>query len=245
MALTILQLAQEFAAARNLPIPTTLVLSSLADDPATAQILSLIYATGRELRQARDWIQLKKTATLTTVDGTATYAIPSDWYSFLYDTGWNSTTKLPLLGPVPDYFLNYELYGAAPTGALTQYRIFGLPGTNQITIFPTPSSVETLNYDYLTKNWIGTGSAPYTWSEAIVNDADIMAFDDELMILGLTWKWYQAKGLDYVALAEEQKSKLDQAMNRFKGSYTGSLSRYPRYGFNQRFRPGTPGGWVY
>lgn len=242
MGMSVLNIIKSFCYETNIPAPTTLVSSPTA---GTQQLIYLFYAVCRELRQEKYWIQLKKSHSFNTVASTSDYNLPSDFYSSLYETGWNSTTRLPLVGPLDDSFANYELYGMVNYGSQTQYRIFGLPGSGQFKVMPTPTSVQTIKFDYISKDFIGTGAAPYTWSEAITLDADICAFDDDLLILGLKWKWYQMKGLDYQSLKDEYTSKIEQAVNRFKGSYAGSLTRYyAEYGLNSRYRPQL-GGWSF
>ena len=84
-------------------------------------------------------------------------------------------------------------------------------------------------------------SAPY---EEIISDQDFCLFDDSIMIPGIKYKWYQAKGLDWKDFADEAKVKFDQAVGRWGGSFRGSLNK----GFGARglrYYPPGQGGWSF
>jgi len=80
--------------------------------------------------------------------------------------------------------------------------------------------------------------------ETMLSDNDLCIFDDDLVILGLRARWYEIKRYDgYENFVNEFLSKIEQSVNRWKGTNRGSLTRYGTW--NPRFRPATPGGWVY
>lgn len=80
-------------------------------------------------------------------------------------------------------------------------------------------------------------ATPY---ETIVADADINLFDDDLVKLGLRAKWFEGAGEQYENATLEYEKRKEAAVNRYNGSYIGSLvgkAEGPRYQL-----PG--GSWV-
>lgn len=80
--------------------------------------------------------------------------------------------------------------------------------------------------------------------ETMISNSDLCIFDDDLVILGLKARWYEVKRYDgYADFIAEFQSRIDQAVNRWKGVNRGSFTRYGSW--NPRFRPATPGNWSY
>lgn len=146
-------------------VPTTLL--SLTD-PAQLQLLNLFYATGRELRQARWWPQLKKPFTVNLVAGRSQYQLPQDYFAALPETHWDQQNKWEMLGPMSDRNWDYRLYGYITIENRKAFRVFG-PDMNpnsdrgQFYVNPTPDSVingTPLTFEYITKSWL----APPNWA---------------------------------------------------------------------------------
>lgn len=217
--MNVLQIVQSFCYEMGLnPVPTTLLSVT---SPVTNQYIYLLYSTGRDLLQARCWIQLKRTHSITTVLGDDTYALPSDFYCSLLDTAWNTTQKWKLRGPLSDSRYNDFLYGYGIYTNQTYYRIFGRNGTDQIQLQPVPPAGEVIKFDYISHHWINNAG---TWSETITSDSATTAFDDDLLILGMKWKYNQAKGNEYLSMQSEYEDKIGKAQARYKGDRKVSLS---------------------
>ena len=59
---------------------------------------------------------------------------------------------------------------------------------------PTPSSGDTIAYEYVTKNWCqSSGETQSQWSA----DSDTALIDDELHTIGIIWRFKKSKGFDY------------------------------------------------
>lgn len=164
--MNILEIAQAFAYETNLPAPTTLL--SLTD-PADLQILNLIYAVSRDLRQDRCWPQQKKSYSFTLTAARVKYPLPYDFYSALLGTQWNTTTRLPLNGPMSDAMFTERLYGVVRLNSEVAFRIFGPdlnPSTSggQVYIDPPPGGGEVINYEYVSKNLF----LPPNWTASTV-----------------------------------------------------------------------------
>ncbi len=86
------------------------------------------------------------------------------------------------------------------------FRIRG----NRFLISPTPNSVETVAYEYISKNWCqsegGTGQSE--WAA----DTDVGLLDEELMKLGVVWRFKAKKGLDYAEDMNSYEIKVNKAI---------------------------------
>jgi len=67
-----------------------------------------------------------------------------------------------------------------------------------------------------------------------------VAFDDDIMILGLKAKLQKERGLEYQSNMAAYQRKLEQSYARFEGSYIGSMSGRRR-GDDKRH---SDGGWT-
>jgi hypothetical protein len=220
--MNVLEVCQAVCYESNVPAPSSVFGST---DPGTLQLLHLYYATGRELRQAKCWPQLKRTHTITALAADTSYALPTDFYCATLDTFWDRSNQWKVHGPLSDSQYNEILYGYVAYENHKYYRIFGRVGEEQMQIQPPPAAGETLSFDYVSKNWIRDASVADTWVEAITADADYSAFDDDLMILGVKWRLYQHKGWAWEPLQAEYNSRIKKAQTRWTGSKKTTL--YP------------------
>jgi len=83
-------------------------------------------------------------------------------------------------------------------------------------------------------------SAPY---ETILTDSDVCLFDDDIMIVGLKWRWKAAKDQDFSTLLAEHNALKDKAKTRWTGSFRGSVNNYGYNLFSGRARTQN-GSWV-
>lgn len=179
MMKTALSIIQGFRYRAGLSAPTTL---ESVTDPDELQLLYLLYAVCEELRAARCWAQQKKTCSFDTEEDRRLYPFPADYYSALPGTHYNQDESNLLIGPVSDAEMNFKLYGEASSSTNYTFRIFGADqrsGTagGQIEVDPTPSSAQTLSFDYLTRNlfmpayW--TAETAYTTNATVTANGNI------------------------------------------------------------------------
>lgn len=200
--------------------PSTLVSPT---DPNALQNLNLLYAVGRDLVAAKYWNQLKRQGTITTANADNLYSLPTDFYAPCIDTHYNQTDSEKLVGPISDSEWNWLAYGISAGSDTQKFRIFGRTNEQQVQIYPTPSSVQTISFDYISNAWI-RAIAGSTWSTTITLDTDVVAFDDDIMILGLKAKLQKERGLEYQTNMAAYQRKLEQSHARWEGSYIGSMA---------------------
>ncbi len=219
MGQTALQLLQSFCYKSNLSanVPTSLLAQT---DPAILQLIHLFYEVGRDLVSRKCWPQLKRTHTFTT-SGVDDYALPSDFYCSLLDTAWDTTNRWKLRGPQTDAGYQNLKWGYAPISTWSSYRIFGRDTTSQFQVVPTPGVVN-MQFDYVSNAWIL--NPPTTWGTTITLDTATVAFDDDLMLLGLSAKWMMNKGLDASQYQADYEKLISLANARWNGSFKTMLS---------------------
>lgn len=236
---TVLSLVQSACYELNIPAPAALFGTT---NVQWLQYLNLFYAVGRDLRQAKCWVQLKRTHSFTTSNGVSQYALPSDFYCSILDTYWDTTNRWKMAGPQTDARFNELLYGYAAVSNREYFRIFGRPygATGEVQVYPTPGPTNlTLSFDYIASTWIYQSSNT-TWYESIQADTNQVAFDDDLMILGFKARWLQAKGLDFTPYQQEYATKVDAAQARWQGNKKGTM--YTRALINAGLDPNIPEG---
>jgi len=205
----------------NIPAPTALASTT---DPAALQLKGLYLATGRSLVNAKCWPQLKRNYSFTTSDGVYVYDLPPDFDTYILETAWDRTNQRRLGGPLSDIEYNRLKYGIVNGPNYTCFRIFGRNTSSQIDLFPIPGDTDlTISFDYLSSGWI-YDSGTTNWQTEILADTNTCAFDDEIMILGLKYRWLQAKGLDYQAYQIEFNQQIQTAQARWQGNVRVSLA---------------------
>lgn len=134
----------------------TAVLSS--SDAKIQQLRILAEKALREARRRYWFTQLMREHTFATVADQAAYALPDDWDFELYRTHFNRSSNDFIYGPfTPQQWQYVKSYSA--TNSLDQtYRIKGW-ANKRFFLDPTPSSAETLVFEYASRNTI----RPRTW----------------------------------------------------------------------------------
>ena len=192
----------------GLPVPVA-VVGSVGDATAT-QMLYLLQWIGRKLVKAQPhrWATLMKTFELLTIPATTLYDLPVDWDSFEDLTGWNFTSRLPMLGPATDP--QWQCLKARNLGSSTISVIYRVRG-RQLEIYNAFSSTQSLKIDYTSRSWVyNPGSLSY--AEQITADDDELLYDRELLIAALRLEFLQAKGFDTTAAQAEYNRALESAI---------------------------------
>ena len=175
------------------------------------QWLALARREGRELARRHDWQRLVVPYTFTTVALEAQAALPADYDHFVPDVEiWNRSSNTRYCGPV---FSNewMQLRSGFSSGAHGWWRLIG----NVLHLYPAPTAGQTIALEYVSKNWCASG-AGVTQSTWLAN-ADVGLISEELMSLGITWRWLQAKGMDYAEHMATYERELERMASRDRG----------------------------
>lgn len=105
-------------------------------------------------------------------------------------TVWNQTTDRRIYGPLTPQEWS-DLKGSGIQYTDDHFRIYG----GKLYITPAPAASDSIVFEYVSKNWCqssgGTGQA--AWAA----DTDTGILDEDLMELGVTWRWLRGEGMDY------------------------------------------------
>lgn len=208
--MSLLTLIQDTADITGVPRPTA-VLSST--DTQVRQLLSLANREGRSLQQRHDWTVLQKTATLVTLaaeEQGAIASIAADYDRQANESIWNRSQQERVGGPLTP--IDWQLLQAATvSGPYQDFRI----SEGKLFFYPAPPAGETVAFDYVSKNWCqsagGTGQS--RWGA----DDDIGILSEDLMHIGIVWRWKQQKGMDYAEDFRTYETELAHMMARDGG----------------------------
>jgi hypothetical protein len=184
---TLLSIVQNASDRLGLTRPSSVIAST---DQQVLTLLGLAQEEGKDLLKRHTWQALQTEHTFATANGTASYALPSGFDAFIKETVFNRTRRRRMYGDLtPEQW--QETQSSLVTMVNPAFRI----RANLFYISPTPTSIETVAYEYLSKNWCQSDAL--VGQSAWAADTDTGILDEELMTLGLKWRWKKSKGLDY------------------------------------------------
>jgi hypothetical protein len=176
-------------------------------DPNIIQLLRFLKSGGREIARAREWTHLDREYTFSTVSGTANYALPSDFRNLIAQSGWNRTTVWPLGGPVSSQDWQYRK--ASPVVGDISYAV--RLWASQMYLNPTPTSTQTIAFEYLSTYWVKPSGQTSPTSETPTVATDTICFDPNLIVRKLKLDFLKAKGLDTTTAQIDFDASLDSA----------------------------------
>lgn len=138
---------------------------------------------------------------------TIAYPFPVDYDHATNQTYWDRQYRWQMLGPLTPQEWQVLKSGIAPTGPRRRFRVMG----NQFLLDPPPTSNNTLIYEYISNGFCvpaGTVVTPQSgpFQPKWLLDTDVGVLDEDLMTLGIKWRWLRAKGFAY---DEEYKTYTD------------------------------------
>ena len=210
--MSLLSIVQNAADEVGVGQPTAVIGST---DPTAIQMLALCNRHGQHLVERYDWEILTKEATFSTIaaesQGTV-LAAASDFHHYINDTMFNRTTNRKILGPYTPAQWQREKANSVASNIDTYFRIRG----GLIIFIPDPTASQTVAFEYATNKWADTtgGGANKT---SMTIDTDVAEFDEELMTLGVIWRFLKAKGLDYSEPFRDHEISLQRALARDGG----------------------------
>lgn len=206
---TALDIIQNALGQLALPVPTA-VVSNTSDETAQQMVRLLTWCGRRLLKPTATyrWQHLLKTWQLSTVVGQTTYALPSDWDSFVDLTGWNFTSRLPMLGPATDP--QWQCLKARNLGSSTISVIYR-SRAGRFEIYNSFSTAQDLRIDYSSRAWVVKADG-VTYQDFIDADDQVVLYDAELITAKLKLAFLTAKGFDTTAAQAEYNELEEQAI---------------------------------
>lgn len=230
--MSLLTIAQRAAMKVGLiPVPTAFVGSQ---DASALLLLECANEEGAELARQWEWQALRTERTFSATNTTAQAgAIPPDFDRMVNETFYNRTSMRPVNGPLSAQEWQAIRASATPT-IFDSFRFQG--GT--IELLPIPKAGTTFAFEYVSKQWVknAAGTSRYELFRA---DDDTAMVSEDLIRLGMIWRFKQSRGLEYADdMATYERQKLIE-LGRDGARRTISLSREP---YSGPFRPMPPDG---
>ena len=203
----------------NVPVPSSVM--GAVTDTQVLQLLRLLEEEGTDLSKRGTWQGITFEATHTTIaaeDQGALTTIATNGFNYIKpDTFWNRTDKLPVIGPLSDTQWS-ALKAVTTAGPRYQYRIRG----GKLLILPTPTASLSWAFEYASKNWI-LGADGTTYKQFFTLDTDTILLPEDLVIMGLRWRWKKEKGLEYAEDFRTYETQVKDALGRDGGKPTLSM----------------------
>ncbi len=199
------------AAARELGLVTADIADPFGStDNNVLQLCVLLNRLGQDLLRDFPWSYLQTEHTFPTVASTADYSMPSGFARIADGTAWNRTQQWPLLGPLNGQQWQ-RLQANAVNGLISPaFRLKGLT----LTLYPTPSAVETVALEYVSRFWVAVTATPTAPSQESTTVAtDVLFFDRRLLVDGLRLNFLGAKGFD----TSRAQMDFDKSLARAQG----------------------------
>lgn len=230
--MTLLTVVQSFCRRTGLPVPADVAGST---DPQIIQAQALLEEEGNDLTMRGDWEYLTMEAIHTTVatesQGFLSTIAPNGFRSVKNDTIWDRTSILPVIGPMSPK--NWQAMKALVTqGPRYRFRI----RNGELLVNPAPAAGLEWAFEYMSRNWI-LGSDGTTYKQYFTANDDTMLLPEDLLLLGLRWRWKKEKAMEY---AEDFRTYEMQV----KSMLGNDGAKAVIYQDNQEWRGPQPGIWV-
>jgi hypothetical protein len=173
-------------------------------DALARQMLALVNQAVPRIAGRHNWQALTKLHTITTANGTESYALPSDLGHYIGDTFWDASNYTQMGGSISPTEWQRLKRSVVASGVNKRFRIYD----NLVYIYPTPTAVETLVAEYISaKPVLGL-----TYKATFTADADAFVLPERLLELDLKWRLLSAKGLPYAEEMNEAEREIERTI---------------------------------
>jgi hypothetical protein len=201
--MTLLTICQDAANEIGVPSPNAVIGST---DTTAIQLLAAANREGKNLVTGYDWEVLVKEENHTAIANESQgrlSAIATDFERFSNNTMWNRTSDRKFYGPLNNTEWQ-TLKGSVQSGITNYFRIRG----GKLLMNPVPTVGDAIYFEYISEWWVdttGNGDANATRYAA---DANTTILDENLITLGVIWRFLKQKGLPYDNQLQEYQIKL-------------------------------------
>ena len=164
-------------------------------DPTINQLRALANKEGKDLRKRYDWQALTEETTFLTTNanlqGSLISIAGSGYGHIISNTMWDRSQNRPIRGSINKQRWA-QLEGSSANGVYSEHQVRG----DNLYAIPAPgSATATWAFFYYSKYWCqdSSGTGQVRW----VADDDTGILDEDLMALGIEWRYLKAKGFDY------------------------------------------------
>jgi hypothetical protein len=176
--------------------------------PAAARILSVDSPTQITMTMENTNTEVVTDATVQFAQDTYPMPVGFDWYN--NRTMWDRTNRWELLGPDSPQMDQWHRSGIVVTGPRRHFRQIG-PGVgiyaDQFRLWPAPYELQTplqLVFEYLSLAAVNQQGQNSVFQQYFTNDADTPLLDDQAIIMGIKWMFWEAKGFGAYATLQSR-----------------------------------------
>lgn len=216
--MTCLSIVQAASRRLGLAAPTAVVAST---DTQVLQLLALSNEEGEELSARHPWSGLDLEATFTTVATPADMITVAPGFKYLInETMWDRTDK-SIIKPITAQEWQ-EVNSNTYTSPFTKFRIW----QGAIYFYPDLAAGHAIAFEYMSKNWVtlAAGGTAAAWA----TDSDSSLLDEQLITMGLVWRFKQAKGFAYDEDFKKYELRVADAMARDGSKKILHMGQRPR-----------------
>ena len=229
--MTLLVIIQDVCNAVGIEQPSSVIGNT---EQNITQLLQLANLEGKLLADSYDWQSLEVQGSITTLaqeDQGAIDTLAPGFKKLIPDTMWDQDIIYPVQGSLsPQEY--QQIKARSFTGPYPDFRIRG----NRLLLFPIPAAGVDLKFEYISKNWVLAEDGTTTYARW-TNDTDVGLLDEDIMTLGLRWRWLKAHNLDYaeefrdyeVMKANMQGRDAGKMKKNLAGRYNASNLHKPIY----------------
>ncbi len=221
--MSLLTICQSVARQVAVDVPTVVIGST---DTNTQTLLSCALWSARRIWKAHAWLSLTKEYVWATLPNVAEYALPDDYHRLAMDTAWDRSDFARLRGTLsPVEWQRLKSGSLAVANSANSFRIKPVATVMMFTLDPTPTTAQTLVYEYVSRHWCKAsgGAEQSEW----LADTDLPIIDADLVELGTLARMLRRLGMDYQEEMSEFESELTLAAAR-DGGGARTVSILPR-----------------
>ena len=203
--MTLLTICQDAAKLIGITAPHAVTSST---DTSVLQLNAVANQEGRALVDRYMWQALVKEGSHTTLaaesQGTMV-SIASDFGRFSNNTMWNRTTDRTYYGPLSGSQWQ-RIMAIVSSGVTNYFRIRG----NALLFHPTPPAGESVKFEYVSRFWVDESGGVVADADKFTGDAQTSVISEELITLGVVWRFLKIKGLPYDQQFMEYQSRVQE-----------------------------------
>jgi hypothetical protein len=201
--MTLLTICQDAANEIGVPSPSAVIGST---DTTAIQLLAAANREGKNLVTGYDWEVLVKEENHTAIANESQgklSAIATDFERFSNNTMWNRTSDRKFYGPLNNTEWQ-TLKGSVQSGITNYFRIRG----GKLLMNPVPTVGDAIYFEYISEWWVDTTGNGDANANRYAADANTTILDENLITLGVIWRFLKQKGLPYDNQLQEYQIKL-------------------------------------
>ena len=226
--MSLLTIVQDATTEIGVAKPST-VISNTAENEV--RLLAMAQREGKQLASKREWQILQREHTFNTVASQEEYALPSDYVTMISDTAWDRDDYENIRRIDAQEWQVYKsgIVGSGVVNRRWRIKRAASGNTKVFCLDPTPTTVAALVFEYRSNGWCASsgGAIQTAWAA----DDDVGILSEELMTMGVVWRFLRAIGNDYASQLLEYEQAEQRAFAEDLSLDAMTLHRPPNWRF--------------